>query len=74
MAGSSKSVTPKKRGRPATGRDPHLAFRLPAEMIASVDAWAAHQSDKPSRSEALRRLIDLGMKAAPVRGSGRRRS
>jgi len=64
MKASSKNVTQKKRGRPATGQDPHLAFRLPAEMITAIDAWAAQQPDKPSRSEALRRLIDLGMKAA----------
>jgi hypothetical protein len=31
-------------------------------MIAAVDTWAAQQPDKPSRSKALRRLIDLGMK------------
>jgi hypothetical protein len=31
-------------------------------MIAAADTWAAHQPDKPSRSKALRRLIDLGMK------------
>jgi hypothetical protein len=31
-------------------------------MIAAADTWAAQQPDKPSRSEALRRLIDLGMK------------
>jgi hypothetical protein len=40
--------------------------------IAAIDAWAARQPDKPSRSEALRRLIDLGMKA-PARGSPRKR-
>jgi hypothetical protein len=62
MAKSSKSVIPKKRGRPATGRDPLIAFRLPPETIAALTAWAARQPDKPSRSEALRRLIDLGMK------------
>jgi hypothetical protein len=31
-------------------------------MIAAADTWAAQQPDKPSRSEAFRRLIDLGMK------------
>jgi 2-iminoacetate synthase ThiH len=41
--------------------------------IAAIEAWAAQQPDKPTRSEALRRLIDLGMKAAPMRGAGRKR-
>jgi len=49
-------------GRPATGRDPIRTFRLSDEKVAEIDAWAARQPDKPSRSEALRRLIDLGMK------------
>jgi len=62
---SRKEVTPKKRGRPATGKDPIRTFRLSDEKVAEIDAWAARQPDKPTRSEALRRLIDLGMQAAP---------
>jgi hypothetical protein len=42
-------------------------------MIAAADTWAAQQPDKPSRSEALRRLIDLGIKASTSRGSRRKR-
>jgi hypothetical protein len=60
---SIQKVTPKKKmGRPATGRDPIRTFRLSDEKVGEIDAWAARQPDKPSRSEALRRLIDLGMK------------
>nr|WP_249817628.1 hypothetical protein [Bradyrhizobium sp. 147] len=33
------------------------------EFIASIDAWAARQDDQPSRSEAIRRLVELGLKA-----------
>jgi hypothetical protein len=62
MAVSRKNVPQKRRGRPATGQDPHISLRLPVEMIAEADTWAAQQPDKPSRSEAFRRLIDLGMK------------
>ncbi len=40
----------------------------------AIEKWAAQLPDKPSRAEALRRLLDLGMKAANVRGSGRKRS
>jgi len=53
----------KKRGRPATGQDPHVSLRLPAETISAIDAWAAQQSDEPTRSEALRRLIDMSLQA-----------
>jgi hypothetical protein len=67
---SRKEVTPKKRGRPATGNDPIRTFRMSDEKVAEIDAWAARQPDKPSRSEALRRLIDLGMQAG-ARGKKR---
>jgi hypothetical protein len=32
-------------------------------MRKSVDAWAAAEDDQPSRSEAIRRLVELGLKA-----------
>jgi len=31
------------------------------QLIANLDAWAAQQADKPSREEALRRLIKIGI-------------
>src|SRR5690242_5091835 len=52
---------PKKGGRPATGRDPVRTMRLSDKFIASVDAWAADQPDLPARSEAIRRLVELGL-------------
>jgi hypothetical protein len=33
------------------------------EFMASVDAWSADQEDRPSRAEAIRRLVELGLKA-----------
>jgi hypothetical protein len=50
-------------GRPATGRDPVTAIRLSEEFRATVDKWAAKQDDAPGRSEAIRRLVELGLKA-----------
>jgi metal-responsive CopG/Arc/MetJ family transcriptional regulator len=38
-------------------------MRLSDEFIANVDAWAAAQEDQPSRSEAIRRLVELGLKS-----------
>jgi hypothetical protein len=53
-------VTPKKRrGRPATGRDPHVTSRMPPELIAEVEAWAV--TNDTSRSDAFRRLVELGL-------------
>lgn len=36
-------------------------------MRNSVDAWAASQTDTPGRSEAIRRLVALGLDAVQVR-------
>jgi Arc/MetJ-type ribon-helix-helix transcriptional regulator len=60
MAKSIK-VNQKRRGRPATGRDPVSAVRLPVELTTAVDEWA--QDHEASRSEAIRRLVELGLKA-----------
>jgi len=57
----SRDKKQKKMGRPSTGHDPQFAFRIPLEMIAAIEAWAKQQPDKPSRSEALRRLVDIGL-------------
>jgi hypothetical protein len=61
----SRVVLPKpnKGGRPATGRDPVRAIRLSDEFLAKVDVWAAKQDDLLGRSEAIRRLVEIGLKA-----------
>jgi hypothetical protein len=58
MAKSIK-VSQKKRGRPATGRDPVSAVRLPAVLTIAVDKWA--EDHEANRSEAIRRLVELGL-------------
>jgi metal-responsive CopG/Arc/MetJ family transcriptional regulator len=40
------------------------AIRLPEELRVRVEAWAARQRDTPSRSEAIRRLVEHGLVAA----------
>jgi hypothetical protein len=57
----SIKATPKRRGRPATGKDPQVNARMPAELIAQVEGWAT--ANKVLRSEAIRRLVELGLKA-----------
>jgi hypothetical protein len=58
-----KSIAVKpKRGRPATGRDPFVGIRLPAPLIEDIQAWSA-KHDAGSRSDAIRRLVELGLKA-----------
>lgn len=57
----SIKATPKKRGRPATGKDPQINTRMPADLIAQVEAWST--ANDVVRSEAIRRLVELGLKA-----------
>jgi len=57
----SISVNKKSRGRPkkAGGVDPVSAVRLPMDLTEQVDLWGEGQ--KLSRSEAIRRLVELGL-------------
>jgi len=48
-------------GRPATGKDPARTIRLSHEFIATIDAWA--EAHDLVRSEAIRQLIEIGLKA-----------
>lgn len=59
MAKSIKEI-PKKRGRPATGKDPLVTVRLPAAMIAALDKEAGAAG--VNRSEVIRRFVAKGLK------------
>ena len=63
LAQSNKVISKKKAGRPATGNDPVRAIRLSDDFLAKVDTWAENLEDQPGRSEAIRRLVELGLKA-----------
>jgi hypothetical protein len=58
-----KSIPVKpKRGRPATGRDPFVGIRLPEPLLEEIQAWS-EKHEAASRSEAIKRLVELGLKA-----------
>ena len=61
MGKSNKVIPKKKRGRPATGKDPVTALRLSPALTDAIEAWAARQNDEPNRSEAIRRLVEIGL-------------
>jgi hypothetical protein len=63
MKASREKVRPKKRGRPATGKDPMMAGRMPVALIEEIEAWA--DAHAVSRSEGLRQLVQLGLNAKP---------
>jgi hypothetical protein len=39
------------------------ALRLPPALLKAIEAWAANQDDEPNRSEAIRRLLNIGLKS-----------
>jgi hypothetical protein len=50
-----------KRKRPDRPGTP-VMVRVQPQQLSSLDAWIAHQPDRPSRPEAIRRLVDKGLK------------
>ncbi|MGP9819901.1 ribbon-helix-helix domain-containing protein [Salinarimonas sp. NSM] len=55
MSDASEVHQKRRRGRPATGRDPLVSLRLPKDALARVEAIAAGEG--VSRSEVLRRAV-----------------
>ncbi|PJG54622.1 hypothetical protein CVM73_13170 [Bradyrhizobium forestalis] len=59
--GSKDSTSPVRR---RTGIDPISAVKMPERLTAAVDAWA--EAHYLTRSDAIRKLIELGLKIAPT--------
>ena len=59
-----KKPKPKpKRGRPATGQDPTMSLRVPADLRKRIDAAACRDGQSTSewiRSQVERRLVEGG--------------
>jgi hypothetical protein len=58
-------VKQKVMGRPRTGITPLMGFRADPIIRASIVRWAENQPDNPSLSEAIRRLVEVGLAGAP---------
>jgi len=60
-----KTVIPrKKRGPPATGKGEPVVVRMHPPMLVVLDEWIAKQKQPfPSRPEAVRRLVEIALKA-----------
>jgi len=64
MAKQQKSVHKKsRRGRPKgrTYRET-IPVRLTPEAVEEIDEWIDRQDEPPSRSEAIRKLVALGLR------------
>jgi hypothetical protein len=62
MGKSIKGTPKKKRGRPAsTGRGAQIGMRWQDIHLSAIDEWR-EKHDVASRPEAIRRLVELGLK------------
>jgi hypothetical protein len=57
----ARTVKQKVMGRPRTGITPMIGFRADPVIRASIVRWAEKQPDMPTLSEAIRRLVELGL-------------
>lgn len=76
MAKSIRDIPKKQRGRPSTGgRREGVMVRLDPAQFEALDDWI-NKHNVESRPEAIRRLVEIGLKvkteAKPVRRPGRR--
>jgi hypothetical protein len=63
MAKSIADIPKKQRGRPSTGgRREGIMVRLEPAQFEALDSWIK-KHDVESRPEAIRRLVELGLKA-----------
>ena len=54
---------PRHRGPPPTGAGLLIGVRIQPDDLELLDAWRADQADEPGRPEAIRRLVEIGLKA-----------
>jgi len=58
---TQETLQPRKRGPKPTGKGTPIQVRLQPDQLAKVDRWREAQDEKPTRPEAIRRLIDNGL-------------
>ena len=56
-------ITKKRRGPAPTGKGTLVGVRLQPDDLSELDDWISEQDESFTRPEAIRRLIELGLKA-----------
>jgi hypothetical protein len=56
-------ITKKRRGPAPTGKGTLIGVRLQPSDLKALDAWMAELDAPLSRPEAIRQLVELGLKA-----------
>lgn len=68
---ATMNVKPRQR---ATTTGTLVGTRFQAKLLEAIDSWRKNQADLPTRPEAVRRLVKLGMTGvAPSSGPSLRR-
>jgi hypothetical protein len=62
MSKSIREITKSPKKRAASTGDPVLV-RVQPDMAKQLDDWRRKQEDLPGRPEAIRRLVEIGLKA-----------
>jgi hypothetical protein len=62
MSKSIREITKSPKKRAAATGEPVLV-RVQPDMAKQLDDWRRKQDDLPGRPEAIRRLVELGLKA-----------
>ena len=44
-------------------KDQRIPVMMSSEEVAAIDEWRRKNADLPSRSEAIRRLVEIGLTA-----------
>jgi hypothetical protein len=61
-----------RRGRPRTCITPMTVVRLSAKLEDAIIGWAGKQDDQPTKAEAIRRLVQLGLASEGRKAKARR--
>jgi hypothetical protein len=64
MGRSTTSISKKPRKKPGpapTGQGTPVLVRLHETLLSAVDSWRKANSSRPSRPEAIRRLVEKGL-------------
>jgi hypothetical protein len=61
--GKQTVLAKKKRGPAPTGKGVQVVVRMQPAPLSALDDWVTKQKDQPTRAEAIRRLVELGLKA-----------
>ncbi|WP_439400409.1 hypothetical protein ACRQ5Q_43555 (plasmid) [Bradyrhizobium sp. PMVTL-01] len=63
VSGPEKSTKELMSILPGKIQDRPFQMRASEEFLKAIDAWRRKQADQPSRAEAIRRLVQIGLES-----------